>query len=135
LFEGSYADFISKIGWDDNAVVEQQIEVKTKLTKKELRDARESIIKERSKDLRPLENQLKKTEDKIEAFETTIEAFNENLINAASDSSIDIAAVSAEHGQVSKELESILVSYEEIYEKVEELTNLFEVKLNELESN
>ena len=89
VFEGSYQEFLEKVGWEDEAPLKslkadnRDGEPHTKLTKKELRRQRSEIISERSRVLKPLEQRITKAESEIDANEKQIEELNRQMMEAS----------------------------------------------------
>ncbi len=94
FFEGSYAEFLEKVGW-----VEEEAEAPSgagggakksadkpadkKLSKKDLRRLRAELVTRSSKEVGPLKKRMQELEDKIIAAEEELEALNEEMIAAS----------------------------------------------------
>jgi ATP-binding cassette subfamily F protein 3 len=128
LFEGSYEEFLEKEGWDDSDETDtidsdtNQENNREKSGKKEVRKLRSAIISRRSKELKPIETRIKKTEAEIEEYENVQAELNEQLL-----------AVSAAGGgdkiqEIAKSLHDKKVKIDDLYEKLEELTDLYDQK-------
>ena len=73
VFEGTYSEFLEKVGWDDEAkAVKKNNNGKQGVGKKELRKARSLVISERSRELRPVQTEIEKSEGAIETRESMI---------------------------------------------------------------
>ena len=90
VFEGTYQRFLEKEGWrDEKGLVknlpdsDESAEADIKFNKKELRRLRSEIITEKSKTLRPLEQQIAKTENRIEALEKELTEYTEAMQKAS----------------------------------------------------
>jgi ATP-binding cassette, subfamily F, member 3 len=87
VFEGTYNDFLEKIGWEDeprggsDASAESQ---ESSGNKKEIRKLRSDIITRRNKLLKPLAAKIESAEKKIIENESRLEAMNNEMIEAAS---------------------------------------------------
>ncbi|MDA3896750.1 MAG: ABC-F family ATP-binding cassette domain-containing protein [Desulfobacteraceae bacterium] len=140
IFEGDYQQFLNADGWGDEIV--QDLSAKNevhcqktdKLTKKEIRQLRSSIIAERSKSLRPLDI-------KINALETTIDA-NENYLGQLHDKMQSateendgplITDLSQKIHQCQIDIERDFELFESISEAVETKRASFDLKLLELD--
>ena len=78
VFEGSYQEFLERVGWGDEGGPLRSTDnadpctPEQKLTKKELRKQRSDIIVERNRALGPLEKKIAASESKIEACEAEL---------------------------------------------------------------
>ncbi|MCG8470492.1 MAG: ABC-F family ATP-binding cassette domain-containing protein [Desulfobacterales bacterium] len=91
LFDGSYAEFLEKVGWEDEgeeavsetlAVETEAISAKKSMGKKESRQLRSSIIARRNKEAGPLRREMEKIEAAMEKSEEEIERINTELLAA-----------------------------------------------------
>ncbi len=108
LFEGTYAEFLEKVGWGDDsdgevsetlAMDSQKASPSKKpVGKKESRQLRSAIISRRNKETAPLRKKIEAVEEAIDASEQEITRINEDLIAVMQ--SGDGAAITA----LSKEL-------------------------------
>jgi ATP-binding cassette subfamily F protein 3 len=123
VFEGTYAEFLEKEGWDEEEPEKPQKKKVTsdgKLTKKELRKRRAEIISERKKAVAPLEKKTAEMEAEIEHAENRVAEITELLVQASSEGDAEKISV------LSKELtekESLINS---LFEKLERVTEDFE---------
>jgi len=90
VFEGTYQRFLEKEGWrDEKGLVkilpdsDESTEAGMKFNKKELRRLRSEIITEKSKTLKPIEQQIAKTENRIEALEKELTEYTEAMQKAS----------------------------------------------------
>ncbi len=90
VFEGTYQRFLEKEGWkDEKGLVknlpasDESSEAGAKFNKKEIRRLRSEIITEKSKTLRPIEQQIAKTESRIEALEKELTEYTEAMQKAS----------------------------------------------------
>jgi len=90
LFEGSYTDFLERIGWTDEQATPGSLSTETnneepqKLpTRKDLRKLRAQVINDKSKTLTPLKKQITNLEKEITELETGIDRDNKALIEAS----------------------------------------------------
>lgn len=82
VFDGSYDDFLDKIGWGDESLSSRK-KRQASSNKKELRKKRSDIIQEKSNVLRPIEALIKKLESEISTKEKELLALNESLVQAS----------------------------------------------------
>lgn len=135
VFEGGYAEFLEKGGWDEEeSSSEQDFSTNApKLNKKELRRKRSEIITERGKMLKPIEQKIAKAENDIDANEKQIALLHEE---------VQIASL-AKHGEKIKNaaisIRSCETAIEKLFEELEVFTAtydeqnaVFEKKLEQL---
>lgn len=129
-FEGDYNDFLNKIGWDELKEFNPNSENDDKgLSKKEKTKIRQEIIRERSKELRPLDKKIDDCEKQIFQFEEKIEALIQQLANPDTQ----------EYAELSKDLKILEIKKDQLYTDIDELyeqkkgiESLFEEKLSVL---
>lgn len=81
-FEGTYDDFLEKIGWEEEKQVSQV--VTGKLSEKELKQRRIELVQERAKRLRPHQDLIEQLEKDVEEKET----FSKRLMEALNSSEV-----------------------------------------------
>lgn len=64
-FNGTYDEFLEKIGWDDDSTEEKKKPVKPKRNKKEIRKLRAVIVAQKSKETSPIKKEIEKLEELI----------------------------------------------------------------------
>jgi ATP-binding cassette subfamily F protein 3 len=131
VFEDTYQNFLNKVGWEEEGLGLRSAQKNTaieKLSKKEMRKKRSEIISERSTILKPLEKRITAIEDKIEKNEDT-------LNNATSKMQEE---TQKGNGKKIAELSNIIhnsqSSIETFFEELEDLTEKFEIKKQELDN-
>lgn len=132
VFEGTYEDFLSKVGWQEDIGTESSAPVNP-LNKKELRKQRADILAEKNKEMKPLEDKVKNLEKQLEETEIKIDALNEKLIEASN------AGDAEEIGKCSKALddakdfsEAGLDELMTLSEELEKRAKYYEDKLSKL---
>jgi len=125
VFEGSYQEFLEKVGWEGEAPLKslkadnRDGEPHTKLTKKELRRQRSEIISERSRVLKPLEQRITQAESEIEANEKQIEELNRQIMEASQ----------AQNGpritEISQSLHTCQMAIDKLFRELEAATNTY----------
>ncbi len=118
VFEGSYDDFLSEVGWDEERLVSQK-ETDSQ-NPKEIRRQKAERLKEARKVLAPLEKKVQETEDGIHTCEKSLSDCHEALVSASRDSK-------------PADIEKYSRLYRELEIKKEELYQLWEEALLELE--
>ncbi len=135
VFEGTYQSFLEKQGWEDEEPLAAQKDNDDKKvqSKKENRKARAEIIKDRSATLAPLEKRGSKIESDIEKFEKEMEEVNSQLIAASSEGrGEDISLHSKKLHQLQTEIDRLYEEYEEVTQAIEEKSQEFDRKLEEI---
>jgi ATP-binding cassette, subfamily F, member 3 len=87
LFEGTYQDFLDRIGWEDEKMSDAPMRVEKDRSRtaerKDLRRRRAEIIAGRSRALSPLQDAISKLENDIIRLEEQIKQDNEALVRAS----------------------------------------------------
>ena len=143
IFEGTYDQFLEKGGWHDEEEKtglreksDNRSKSSEKLNKKEIRKLRSEIITNRSRFLKPLEEQIRKTENDIDAFEKEIDILNQAMVEASQDCN------GKKIGDISRAIHSYQAAIEESFDQLETLTEKlenqsakFQKQLQELEDS
>lgn len=77
-FNGTYDEFLEKIGWEDDDTIEKKKTVKPKRNKKEIKKLRAAIVTEKSKATAPIKNQIKELEELLLTIEASKKASKES---------------------------------------------------------
>lgn len=129
VFDGTYDDFLEKIGWDE----EKEIELDNKPSpsrKKLSQHERALIIKERAKIVNPLKNRIEQIEEEITSLEQNISNHNEAIIAASGSAEGHlIAKYSIEIKDAENRIESLFTELEEKSALLSEETKKFEAML------
>ncbi|WP_417324982.1 ATP-binding cassette domain-containing protein [Halarcobacter sp.] len=133
-FNGTYDEFLEKIGWDEEEGEEQKEKPKqTKVNKKENKKLRASIIQERSKETNPLKKKIEKLENSIMEIEDHIEKQQAELIQASNQGdNSKIIELSQVIKKQEDEVEQMFESLEENQLELDELMALYDKKLEEI---
>ncbi len=136
VFNGSYADFLEKGGWDDQdtSLSNSKEERKPAEGNKKLqRKQRSEIIMERSKSLGPLKKQMDTIEAEIVELEEQIEKDNQTLIEAAEGMTGEkIAQLSKDIKMNQQRVDSLFDQLAELTEQHDVLAEEFNERLKEL---
>jgi ATP-binding cassette subfamily F protein 3 len=137
VFEGSYADFLEKVGWEEEPRGNSEsAEGGSESTgnKKEIRKLRSDIITRKNKALKPLSSKIESIEKKIMANEERLEAMNNEMIEAASSKQGDRIQILA------RDTHTLKAETDALYDELEihatehsRLEKEFEVELSALE--
>ena len=134
IFEGTYAEFLEKEGWEEE---EDFIAVKkpnATLSKKELRQKKSEIIASRSKIITPIQRVITRIENAIEEKEGHIQNINENLLIASQEQDgPKIAALAKELAGLEKEVDALFEELEQKMDEMEIKKKSFDQELDDLE--
>ncbi|MDP7319265.1 MAG: ABC-F family ATP-binding cassette domain-containing protein [Bacteriovoracaceae bacterium] len=135
FFEGTYDDFLNKIGWE-----EEEQETKTsapnQLTKKEKHSLRAEIIKERSKLCSPLKKEITKHENIIIEEEHLLNSQHKKLNEATHNKDNEaILTISQKIGQLESKIDSHFEMIAQLEEQLLKYEEKFEAQLNTIEEN
>jgi ATP-binding cassette, subfamily F, member 3 len=142
VFEGGYGEFLQKGGWhdeDDKISIREKFDTQSKasekINKKDIRKLRSEIIIERSKALKPLEEQIRKAENNIDAHEKELERLNNAMIEASQNRN------GHKISEISRSIHACQTAIDETFNQLESLTEAldaqsieFQKRLEELAS-
>ena len=117
-FNGTYDEFLEKIGWDEDDTVEKKKVEKPKVNKKESKKLRAAIVSEKSKATAPLKKQMQDLEEEIAKLEDSLEDARVKL-------SRDIP-------KIEKEIEQKFELLQSIQFKLDDMNKEFERRINEV---
>lgn len=128
-FNGTYDEFLEKIGWSEEAegTSKTVAAVKNDRSKKALRQERALIITERSKVLKPLQEEIKHLEAKIMKLEKEDAELSHRLEKAAHEQNI------AEMTELSKAVKVAKDEIDRCFAKLEKATSKYEPLAAEFE--
>jgi ATP-binding cassette subfamily F protein 3 len=134
VFEGTYQDFLEKIGWEDEK--QDFVQKKNKLSYKEIKDQRAKIVKERAGALNPLKNIVEKIEIEITNLEDNIKLNNELILKASEKGETHkISNFSIQIKLDENKIEELFLELEEKSLKLAQESQKFEQQLKALEEN
>jgi ATP-binding cassette subfamily F protein 3 len=129
-FIGSYDEFLEKVGWEEEIIIEKK---KEKLSSKEYKHQRSELIKERSRATKSLKSQIEKNENEIMESEALVDQANELLIKSSQeDDGEAIVKYSKQLSLNEKKIEELFFELEELSEKLSLIESEYETKLNDL---
>ncbi|MEA3499119.1 MAG: ABC-F family ATP-binding cassette domain-containing protein [Campylobacterota bacterium] len=136
-FDGNYDEFLEKIGWDEeestNATTNNNTKTEQKVNKKENKKLRTALIQERNKLTSPLKKRTQKLETTIMELEEQLEEQHKELIiasNSGDNSKVmDISRVVTTN---EKEVEKLFEELEIAQTSLDEITDEYDIKLEEL---
>ncbi|MBW7957774.1 MAG: ATP-binding cassette domain-containing protein [Deltaproteobacteria bacterium] len=131
VFEGSYAEFLEKVGWESEAVEEVKAVSAARgerpVNRKEKRKLRAEIVSEKGRVLGPIEKRIAEVEGLIVALEKEAEQANQSLLLASERG--DGEAISAQ----SRSYHGARQRIDELFDELESLTIDHESKAKEYE--
>ena len=118
VFEGSYDEFLEKIGWaEENDLNNKKgFKKKTKITKQ----LRSQLVKERAKTINPIKNKIETIENEIESCELKLKEKNHEMIKVSADNlGGEVSIIAKEINILEKRLEEYLYDLEDLYNKLQ----------------
>lgn len=146
VFDGSYQDFLEKIGWDEEtpdetrpkeAVIQKAPAAaleggQEKVSKKELRKRRSEIINERSRVLRPFEKEMATVEKEIEKKESELDALTREMQEASQGGAgKQIAELSRRLHGCQEQIDLLYTRLEDLAQTIDEKNAWFDQRLAE----
>jgi ATP-binding cassette subfamily F protein 3 len=123
VYNGGYDDFLREIGWDNETDDRAEPEsLKPVVSKKDTRKWRADIVAQKSKELKPIENQMNKLEDEITSLESESAEVSHSFEQATMTGD---AAKIRELGQRMSELDKQI---ESLYERLSVLSDEYDEK-------
>ncbi len=88
LFEGTYGDFLDRVGWVDERTheapeMDKEVESQKTANRKDLRKQRAQIISDKSRALGPMKKRIAELEETITRLEAALATDNEALVEAS----------------------------------------------------
>ena len=144
LFEGSYSDFLEKVGWENEiasgdsgpaaSASSAEPDNVSVVSKKELRKLRADIISQRSRQIAPLEKRITQVETALEEKEAAAEKLNSDLVAASEAMQGDrIAELSKDYHEVQAAVETLYDELDTLFTEIEEQKQSYDDQLSELE--
>ena len=131
-FNGTYDEFLEKIGWDDD-IVETKKEKKPNVNKKEIKKLRAVVVQEKSKATAPLKKEVQVQEEEILKLETLLdEAQNELTRLTSKGDNHALTEVSKNIAKYEKQIEEKFEVLAIKQSKLDALNAEFEKRLEEL---
>lgn len=133
-FDGNYAFFLEKEGWETETKIGNGKALDDDLgNKKELRQKRSEVVKQKSKELKPWQDKVKKLENTIEKKEQELTRLNQALIDASNkQDGQEIARISPGLTQCQANIDGAFEELEKALEQCEILSQKFDLMLEEL---
>jgi len=133
-FDGSYDEFLEKIGWEEEEASKPK-KKKPKINHKERKKLRKAVTQERNEVRKPYTKEIKLCEEKIEVLEVDMAVQNEALTLASNSGDNDkIMELSKEVGLVQQEIDDLFERLEIATEKDDDIVAEYELKLEEIDN-
>ncbi len=137
VFEGTYQDFLDRIGWKDEAPIEGSAERRPKaekgINRKDLRKMRAEIVTNRSKALKPIQTRMAEIENMILKLEKKVEhdtkALHEATLNNRGG---DIQSLSKDIHDAQQKIEPLFNELAALTEQFEEKNREYDELLKEV---
>ncbi|MCG8604677.1 ATP-binding cassette domain-containing protein [bacterium] len=135
VYEGPYQSFLEDVGWESDESLRppkrkiKQVKTLREATpdKKALRKRKAELVQERSRALRPLEENMAALETAIEAKEIEAGVLTQKVVDASTNGDGEVLA------ELAKEERGLRIATEKLYSKLEEATAEFERKSTEFD--
>ena len=132
MFEGTYDEFLEKVGWDEEEVSTTE-NTKPKLSKKDEKKLRSELISKRSAATRDLKKRMDKLEEDIFAKEEKVDELNNKLVEVStSGDGKKISEISQNLSTLQKVLDLEYHELSEITDEFHEILASFEEKIGQL---
>jgi ATP-binding cassette subfamily F protein 3 len=138
LFEGTYQDFLDRVGWKNESPPAQPVAKAAEnksVNKKQLRRIRAALVNEKSKTLGALQTRITEIEREIEGLEAKTGLDNNELMEASvKGDGGAIKRLSKTVHDLRSRIESLFSELEHLQTELEDRTKEFEEKLNGVEA-
>jgi len=134
-FDGTYDEFLEKIGWEEEGIDTSASSkpTKPKIDNKERKKLRSALIKARSKENAPHKKELEFCEEKIMKLEDEVESENKRLMEASNSGDNDTMIEASQNiGKLQKEIDELFERLEVASEALDEIEERYAPQLEEL---
>ena len=132
-FDGTYDDFLAKIGWEDDDDDTKKIQETPKSNHKESKKLRAELVRERNKCISPLKKKVDTLEDIIMKLENTLSCKHEELIKASNvGDSATLMELSKTVSEMENQIEENFLQLEEEQTKLDEILEKYALKIEEV---
>jgi len=132
LFEGTYQDFLDRVGWEDENDLKSSdrkagAKSLTKADRKAQKKMKAELLQEKTRVLKPMSEKISEIESAIEQLESEFRENTELLVKASGEGNVvAIAELPKKNGAVRRQID-------ELYEQLEEITSTYEKESLEFE--
>ncbi len=134
-FNGTYDEFLEKIGWEEEEGSEPAKKKKPKINHKERKQLRKVVTQERNEARKPYTKEIKLCEEQLEVAEAKLASKNEAL--GAASMRADNGAImelSKEAGLIQQEIDALFERLESATQKDEEIMAEYDLKLEAIDA-
>ena len=133
-FDGTYDEFLEKIGWDEDEEEKQTLKTAPKSTTKENKKLRAELVRERNKRTSPLKKKVDKLEMQIMDLENTLSIKHEELVAASNaGESATLIELSKTVSEMENQVETLFEELEEEQTALDTIIEEYEAKITALE--
>lgn len=129
LFEGTYQDFLDRVGWQEENVGAEcgdpallDSSANERLSKKEMRQMRSEVLTRKTNALKPMRKEIKEVEKNIEKRESELNLYNRKMIDASTTGNGKKIAT------LSKEIHHLQMEIDRLFTRLEEVTVAYETQ-------
>jgi len=134
-FDGTYDEFLGKIGWEEEEGMVKVKKAKPKINHKERKKLRKAVTQARNEVRKPYTKEIKLCEEKIEVLEADMAVKNGALTKASDSGDNDlIMELSKDVGLVQQEIDAFFERLEIASEKDDEIVAEYDIKLEEIDA-
>ena len=139
FFQGSYNEFLEKIGWEedllDSKADENNDSSKNKISRKDYKRLRSELINERSRITKSPRKKVSELEGNIMLWEEELKSVSEMLIEASNNEDAKgITHYSQTLSELEQKIENAFIELELASEQLSQIEQDFELKLSELDA-
>ena len=132
-FDGTYDDFLEKIGWEEEAGAVKKKKKKTTMSYKESKKLKASLIKERNQEASPFKKEVTLCEEEITKLEALLAIENEKLLEASNqNNNSQVVEFSQSAAKLQTQIDDFFIRLEIASESLDEIMDRFAEKLDEL---
>ncbi len=130
-FDGTYDEFLEKIGWEEDGVVNQKPkDSKPKIDNREKKRLRKEMVQKRSKENAPHKKEFEFCEEKIMELEEELENENKRLVKASNEAdNSTLIEASKKIGELQREIDELFERLEVASENLEEIEERYAIEL------
>jgi ATP-binding cassette, subfamily F, member 3 len=138
VFEGTYFDFLERVGWQDEGGVRvkkgKRKEEEKAINKKDVKKLRTSILSDKSKALGSLKNRIADIEAEITKLEFDMEQDTQRLLTASTKGeALAIKRLSQAIGEAKAKIDALFSELETVTNEHDAKTKKFELQIQELD--
>lgn len=134
LFEGGYAEFLEKVGWESEEEKDRK-PVQSKVNKKDLRKQKADLLAQKNAEIKPLNAKIEELENLIFESEEELERIYKDIETATSEGNgLLLNELGINVSRLNSLIDELLESLNDVTVRRDKLSKRYEDKLEELES-